>query len=165
MARQLTRLLAGWIVLLSACGFARAWSIDEARAACIAKVRPTVVACVRSHMAANGGPPMAYVAQCREPVIPRVRTCIFQTLADAGHPALTNRPLPGVAEICPLGFQGCLNRCHYIGGIGGTTSAKGCGRVCAIRCRGKGEHGVGAITPPDEDAAAMMLSANGADSY
>lgn len=165
MTRQLTCLLVGLATMLLACGFTRdaqAWSIDEARAACIAKMRPSVVACVRSHVAARGGPPMAYIAVCLEPVIPLVRTCVFKTLAEAGHPALVNRPLPGIADICPLGFQGCLNRCHYIGGIGSAPPAKGCGRVCAMRCRGKGEHGIGAIEP-DDVPVELALSEYGAD--
>jgi hypothetical protein len=109
-------------------------SIDAARAACIAKVRPQVIRCVANNMIARGGPGWMYVTQCREPARPIVRTCVLRTLRDAGHPLLVGRPLPAPDAICPLGFGGCMNRCHFVGGWGGASPAQTCSRICARRC-------------------------------
>lgn len=109
-------------------------SIDEARDACIARIRPQVRACVMHHMMTRGGPPRMYIAGCREPIVPVVRTCVFRTLRDSGHPLLAGRPLPGPDAICPLGFDGCMNRCFRVGGWGGAGPAHTCGRICARRC-------------------------------
>lgn len=127
--------LATLVLMLAVANDARAYlSIDEARAACIGRIRPQVVACVRHHMAARGGPPRMYIAQCREPVVPHVRACVMRTLRDSGHPLLVGRPLPGPDAICPLGFDGCMQRCHRTGGIGGGPPAQMCGRICTHRC-------------------------------
>ncbi len=142
--------LAAFVVALTGSRLAGALSIDEARAACIAQVRPSVVACVRSHVIAHGGWPRAYLAECREPAIPRVRACVFRTLAANGYPGLASRrALPAVGQICPLGFAGCMSRCFYIGGIGGLQPAKGCGRICAYRCGGRE---LGSLPAPAIDA-------------
>jgi hypothetical protein len=109
-------------------------SFDEARASCIARIRPQVIRCVAHHMIARGGPPRMYIAQCREPAAPHVRACVMRTLRDGGHPLLVGRPLPGPDAICPLGFDGCMHRCHRVGGWGGAAPAQTCGRVCARRC-------------------------------
>jgi hypothetical protein len=131
-------------------------SIDAARAACIAKVRPQVIRCVANNMIARGGPGWMYVAQCREPARPQVRNCVFRTLRDAGHPLLVGRPLPGPDAICPLGFGGCMNRCHFIGGFGGASPSQTCSRVCARRCA----MGLAEREAP-QDATAALADAGG----
>jgi hypothetical protein len=103
MLRKLASLIVAFALLATTLPLtARAVSIDEARAACIARVRLSVVACVHDNVLRHGGWPRSYVAQCREPAIPRVRACVFRTLAASGHPALAGRDLSGrMTAICP----------------------------------------------------------------
>ena len=136
--RAFTLLLAMLATLAAALALpepARAYlSIDEARETCITHIRPQVWRCVARQMLARGGPPRMYVPQCREPVQEQMRVCIMSRLRDSGHPLLAGRPLPGPDAICPLGFDGCMNRCWRVGGWGGAGPAHTCGRVCARRC-------------------------------
>lgn len=136
-------------LLLCAAGFfiafatqhAAALSIDEARASCIAKVRPRVLTCMVNHAIAQGGPLRAYVAQCREPVVPIVRQCVFHALAASGHPALAGRRAPRLGDVCPLGFDGCFSRCVSIGGFGSAPPPVSCARACGRRCAPPHEFG------------------------
>lgn len=136
--QKLTLILATLATLLLALAHPHAarahLSIDEAREACLQRIRPQVMRCVGHHMIARGGPPRMYIAQCREPVVQHMRACVFRTLRDSGHPLLVGRPLPGPDAICPLGFDGCMHRCHRVGGWGGASPAHTCSRVCARRC-------------------------------
>jgi hypothetical protein len=128
-------LLAASLAALAVSSATRALpSIEDARAAFIARVRPQVIACVRGLALTRGGPPRRYLAGCRDPARPQVRACVFRTLRDAGHPLLVGRPLPGPDAICPLGFEGCMSRCTFVGGFGPAPASKGCGRICSFRC-------------------------------
>ena len=126
-------LCAAGLFVAAAAPQAAALSFDEARASCIAKVRPRVIMCMAKQAIAQGGPLRAYVAECREPVRPIVQQCVFRALAASGHPAFAGRT-PRMGDICPLGFEGCYARCNSGGGFGGALPPMSCARVCGRRC-------------------------------
>ena len=116
----LLSMILGLIAIVAQPGPAEAQN-QQARERCAARIKPMVRACVRQQVAARGGQPSQYVAECRAPYLPQVKECMA---SQAGR--------TGARSGGSCTFEACYNRCQGVGGPAGGSALTT--RHCANRC-------------------------------